>query len=377
MLSNCKNQNDKTVQLNNTNLLKLTDTIKISHPIKEKKIKKYIRYYESSKIGNCCLVKYSSKSDSLSFYNLKGQELSVGINLSNVAKRNLQHFVVHSKDSIFILNYNNKLFKLNSDGEINNKWNFNGNVLDNGNKNYTIMGAVSSPISYKNNYFYAIQARNVKGLGKNIESNQKYYYSNSGIKIRLKKDSFKLYNKIGKYPWIYKKSKKFYYEFHPSKTLGHNNHVVFSFALSDTIYAYKRNKLRRKVSVSSPFFKTPNAFNKDSMHNYKYISKYISTQPRYKMISYDKYNNLYYRIIAHTQPYKNEDGTINKVFDRPWSIMVLDTNFKKLHEIIMPAGKFEYNTIFVTEKGILLKANERTKAARPNRMTYYLVEVNS
>ena len=69
---------------------------------------------------------------------------------------------------------------------------------------------------------------------------------------------------------------------------------------------------------------------------------------------YDKTNNRYYRIVLHKLKKYKEDGSVVDFRERGWSVIIIDQNFNKISEVLMPDNKF-WKRIVATKQGIILK----------------------
>jgi hypothetical protein len=78
---------------------------------------------------------------------------------------------------------------------------------------------------------------------------------------------------------------------------------------------------------------------------------------RYGEIFYDKYNELYYRVVYH--PLKNYSNEIYPTYRqaREFSILVLDKNFNLQKEVSFPDKKYLVYNAFVGPKGLYLPRN--------------------
>lgn len=89
--------------------------------------------------------------------------------------------------------------------------------------------------------------------------------------------------------------------------------------------------------------------------NYKPDPHHKDTDWKHFMLS-DRYGRLhvspdgkyYYRLYFHAMEEKNEDGYYNTVTDKRMSVMVMDENFKLIHEVTLP--KEAYYTLSYAEK---------------------------
>ncbi|HPQ08744.1 MAG TPA: DUF4221 family protein [Bacteroidia bacterium] len=150
-------------------------------------------------------------------------------------------------------------------------------------------------------------------------------------------------------------SNHFKYVFNPFRILDDNNNLIYSFEHNDTIEIFNlSSKTKNKRVIRSNYFIQNSHFNFNDVQNFEKVSQYLIENSRYYCLYYDKYKKLYYRIIRHKYPYKNKDK-INLITDADWSIVVCDENFNVLYEVLFESGRYYFNKIIITKKGVLIK----------------------
>ena len=183
-----------------------------------------------------------------------------------------------------------------------------------------------------------------------------YYDYNLLTKFNLKSKSL---NEINvKYPQAYKKGECWgFTHLRQSFTLNNKNEIIFSFPIDSNLYKYDigNNSFKKVLSDLQSRFKTtlvPMPCNNLTDEEYQY---YIKASTCYESIKYDKFRNIYYRIIL----LKPDDLTmVNAVnLDYKVSIMVLDSNFKIISEDLLPLGKYDFEDLFVTKEGLWMSTN--------------------
>jgi hypothetical protein len=151
------------------------------------------------------------------------------------------------------------------------------------------------------------------------------------------------------------------------RTLSGEGELVFSFAIHDSLYIYSnRGTHLRTVPAKSRYmdeFPPPPYIDTDQ----RATLEYATTIPMYKAIIWDKYRNFYYRIATHAQSARNASGRINNVNDRPWSIIVLDQQFRILGEQRFPAGNYYYAAIYPVKDGLLIANKFKALSGLPTR----------
>jgi hypothetical protein len=138
-----------------------------------------------------------------------------------------------------------------------------------------------------------------------------------------------------------------------------DSHLVVVSFMADhniTILDTKTRKTRKSYAGSKYF---------DEIKSMKYtpmyfdfikeaeIYEYYSKNPSYTSIIYDKYRKVYYRIAE--LPVKNFDPLASKRSIKQKSIIILDSSFTKVGEVLLPPHAFDCGNFFVSEEGLYLK----------------------
>lgn len=154
------------------------------------------------------------------------------------------------------------------------------------------------------------------------------------------------------------------------RTNGDKQSIVYSWSLSDSIYV-KTNDGQLKGHLAkgnshkniSPFSKKP-----ENSERIKWTIENIN----YKGILYDKYRNVYYRVVlnpAEFEPTKYID--YKAFFDQQISIITLDSNFKKIDETLLPQYEYTYSSMFVGPKGLYVsKAHPKNNLFEEDYLFY-------
>ena len=162
-----------------------------------------------------------------------------------------------------------------------------------------------------------------------------------------------------------------------SRVSNKNKEIVYSFPMNDTLFVYSRDGvLERKISAPSIFFDgfpSP-PIDKQTEDNPETLTKYVLQLQRYEAILYDPFRDRYYRIAAHWQPLKNNDGVKNVNSDAPWSIIVLDADLQILGEQKIEPHTYRFDGIMVTKEGLLVRNNYFHSKENRNKISYTLFE---
>lgn len=139
-----------------------------------------------------------------------------------------------------------------------------------------------------------------------------------------------------------------------SKILNNKGEIIFHYPMLNNILIMKNNSINEIKLAKSKYLKSfPPQSQIYPPPDNKYVFEYTIQTPLYYSLFYDKFHDLYFRIVAHKQSlYKN--SLKNTIISRDWSIMIFDNNFKLLKEIKMEGGKYFYDSIFILEDGIYI-----------------------
>jgi len=139
--------------------------------------------------------------------------------------------------------------------------------------------------------------------------------------------------------------------------LSFENRIIFKSYYSDSIYLINSKDLRVSVveQVKSKYSNIrirPVAYNE-----YSLVNENLTSNGRIEQVLYDETQNIYYCIVNHKR-FEN---------DRPWSIIVLDGDLKKVDEILMDGSKYN-PSVFLSKNGLLISNYNETK----NDSDFYL-----
>lgn len=81
------------------------------------------------------------------------------------------------------------------------------------------------------------------------------------------------------------------------------------------------------------------------------------TQGRYDQLLYDPFRSLYYRFVKNPMDYRNIEGKPQWEPDFNYSVMILDSEFKLIDEIELPARVYNPSLAGVTKEGLLISLN--------------------
>lgn len=131
---------------------------------------------------------------------------------------------------------------------------------------------------------------------------------------------------------------------------------IYSFAADPFLYETDHDTFLEKHYVGSAHFNkiVPLSNNRWKRYVPEKVQYYDKTSGSFNKIVFDKYNNLYYRFCFLPQT-NSEYVPTTGVYNAKESIIILDENFKKVGEFLLPRFKYEFYNFFLTKEGLHLK----------------------
>ncbi len=257
------------------------------------------------------------------------------------------HFMIN-EDSIFLYNGKTlKAFLLNSKGQIYNKYTVMDGI-DRLSTNSIPVPSTEKPLYVKNNKVYMICA-----------------WDNLRLRDQTKVPMVLILDLVtGKTERLFPKSIVYNsgnwgrnYLF--SNLYGtynmHTNRFVYSFAADP--YLFETSNVPGdsiiKHYVGSKFFEKiiPMTHDRKKKVSTEKSVIFDFTNPSFFQIIYDPFNDLYYRTTF--LPLKKEEvRDPKKLASRQVTIIIMDKNFIKLGEYLMPRGRYMISNFFVTREGL-------------------------
>lgn len=350
-----------------TSKIKFTKAYTIEFDIKKETEaqSKYLFYYLNG--INEFLVNLNKDDNILEFYDFKSKKLFYEINLNKNPETSpkLWGFYVHNLDSIFTLRYRENIIAIiDTAGNVRSKWQITDNIYNS--KKYELTAWANCPFYYKDKKIF---------VNSRIFSYKEFYDVPSWLIIDLSYQP-PLLTKTGTFPNIYRQGKD-YYAFNSYGVLNENNQLIFSFEIDPNLYVYNKDSFTAILPAKSRYLDDGfEEFDTTQVMDLNYVSKYQIISGKYSQIIYDKFRNLYYRMVHHKQQHENPDGTINEYFDKEWSIIIMDASFNILDEIKMESRKYYFNNILVTQDGLLISNNHELNAHyTPNKFSFSLFKI--
>ncbi|MCB0429448.1 MAG: hypothetical protein H6585_11805 [Flavobacteriales bacterium] len=266
-------------------------------------------------------------------------------------------FYVHNLDSIFAFPHHEKtVFLINRNGEIRNQWVID-RPLPSGETNYSVLSIWLAPMVYRNERFYMTGIRN-SGSVRTPDGLSKTYDVSSDLSIDLTRTPYVIHNSTGMWPAIYRKN--YWDDSVPQRCVDHRGNVIYNFSVTPQVDVYRNDSLVFSGQAKSRYLKKERQpYDLDSIGNFVYLKRYYVEQPIYKTIVEDPYRKLYYLPVILGGDYLDSDGLIRRSTDNPWSLIVMDTTFRVVDEVLMDPRRYG-RMVVPTPEGVMLNTKDGT-----------------
>jgi len=148
-----------------------------------------------------------------------------------------------------------------------------------------------------------------------------------------------------------------YYSVSISRCINKEKHeLIYTYPHSKNIYIFNYlNKTLKKITVQDPVFISNDTFDFNKVGDFDYITKYQVENCRFRALKYNKFRKEYYMPVVYKSNYEipNSDEVV-RFIDKPWSILVLDSNFSIKEKINFPGKKYNFDRILPLQKGVLV-----------------------
>ncbi|MCX6232264.1 MAG: hypothetical protein NTZ33_12055 [Bacteroidetes bacterium] len=374
-----------------------TDTINFAY----KNISKMNSVYVDSSIYNW--ISFSDKELSEIVLMKKGFYNSTFVfHINNTIKESKQYIInnyqyfVKDTNKIFLLvsektkiipenlnkieqhNYKYSLLSINNKGEVVDTI----KIINNLDKNL-ILGHIY-PYAIQNNEDSTIYITDVTVSSKfgskpnndyciNVKSRLDMFSQENFVYIIVKKNNTAYIKSCNNhFPSILLDTNLIFYDYFPHFSISKSKSILHIYFDLDTIYEAKflDNKTIKHPIQSKYKTKFVN-FDMNEYFNYEYIFKSSSEKSAFVYIKSNFKNGQIYVIVKKPIKYENSDGTVNNARDNPFSVIVIDSNYKQLGEFDIPPEYSKHNS-FIVNNGIAF-LNEKLTETDPNKYLHYVV----
>lgn len=176
------------------------------------------------------------------------------------------------------------------------------------------------------------------------------------------------------WPEVYKGRHWTFYHTFPSRILGKNNKLVYSFGADHRLYTVSLDGIVESRDAKSDHIKDILWLKSGADEHETFMSSGI-----YAMIIYDKYRDVYYRIAGLETDPLLPDGKFKSVNLKPYSILLLDSSFAKIGEtILFPKESYLIKDWFVCSKGLCIStANPEKRNINEDEMQFNVLVIDT
>lgn len=337
--------------------LKLVDTlrIKLDSLTSPENYYGHIRYIDNQPYY-CILNGYTNTIQAYHLFDsLKYWQVQIPMEGPNSSPK-IDRAYVHNKDSIFTISddFNHRVYLYNSVGVLTNTYNI---PLKGDFKNYW---------TYHDYFYDFVYQPKYKTVGfwmypdnQASEDGYEYYKMAKAARFNIETDSIQAF---GHFPNVYFRDNNLYenFEYYNSYEVADLN--ILYFAASSEIQVYDLNscKLINTFQIPSKWIDEPIIPHMKLLQERPELregSKYLQKTGYYAKMLSNKEGTLHYRIVKHPVELKYSDGSKRNWNDQPFSIMVLDKDFKIILEKKFKGGIYDFWQVFAVENKIYISIN--------------------
>ncbi len=186
-------------------------------------------------------------------------------------------------------------------------------------------------------------------------------YQRSVLQCRFNLHTRK-YRVFGEYPHEFYQT--IYYPNNDVNGYSTKKYFVSYYMPSHEVHLYSRQtlSLTKRLKIKSqyvPEYFNPFITSDDEERGMQEEMDYNVEHAFYVKMITNENNSLNYRIAKLATPLKYPDGKRRLFFDMPFSIMVLDEEFKLIQEQMFPGGKYDFFQSFAYGDKVFLSLNNR------------------
>jgi hypothetical protein len=171
----------------------------------------------------------------------------------------------------------------------------------------------------------------------------------------LNNERLTAYRGIGHYPSAHLSEDSTYSHYWFWTAMNKDLDIVAAYFFLDSLYVVHRNNMQDRYPLKSKYqYHVNETIDPNESNNYNYLAEKACESTSYMYLRYDAYRDLYYVVVSKAMTYENEDGTHNDAADKPWSLIVLDSEFNQKAEIDMPNHLSKHELMIVPE-GLAVK----------------------
>jgi hypothetical protein len=294
---------------------------------------------------------YSRNSHSINLWDMETKKKAFSISLRSNGQDGiyrLNSFYIKGMDSIFVFPvYYKELFLVDFNGHVKNKFVLNNYKAENNLDKLDLTGDMYSPTQFiGNKAIFGTLSSEINGL------NPKF--SSFPIGLTFDINTFQVNTNFMYYPENYwKKAYSMFNNFYFSDLDISEKNIVISFPVDDNIYVRDINgKLLKKVEAKSDFIDL--SYESLKKEGQLEAEKFFLSNPSYNRILSDPFRKVYYRFALQKYDGKGNVPTLMMSSFKPLSVIILNEQFEKIGETLLPANKHFIFNAFVGKKGLYI-----------------------
>lgn len=147
---------------------------------------------------------------------------------------------------------------------------------------------------------------------------------------------------------------------------------IVSFQSDDSLYVFDRMTGEQKKYYCRSRYQKSDFIPFDTLYrdDLERVKEHLTVSPLYQKIMFDRFKNIYYRLLLREQSLKDEKGVYASIFSKDLIVMVLDKDFKVVAERNI-GNSYSWFYSFVTEKGLYIRRNNSSRPVRSNNKYEY------
>lgn len=134
-------------------------------------------------------------------------------------------------------------------------------------------------------------------------------------------------------------------------------HFVYSFYYTDVVYVADINHQNIEEYIIKSVYVDGVEVPNRKLTTSRDVQKYNVEHSRYGRIHYDKYRDVYYRIVYPANNYDEKSSDILRLGKKNFSIIILDKEFNIIGETLFPDDLYVPELLFVTKEGLFISTN--------------------
>lgn len=287
---------------------------------------------------------YSTPNKFILFSNRRDKIWKYNINTRNYEELYLNYkptaYTFYENNYYIYKEYEKGLYIYDSKLKLLSNYNYNNIKIEN--NKYDLRGNINYEIMISNNdlVFYA-----------GIEAENSIDYSKAKTLAKINMDNFNL-SIFGSNPNINSNGAYIYYYV---ATRNKNVYVTSENMNKVDIYDLQTMELRdSKLLPKSQYLTKINYRNADSINNDEYNLKFEYENGVYLFLYYDKYTDLFFRMVRHGLKSYKDYYSISDYSKSDWSLQIFDSEFRLIDEKYFSADEYYYRNLVFTENGILI-----------------------